>query len=249
MLMKFGMNIVRNLGMLGFAMTMPVSSELSYRLLQTKAWLPLAGVAATSVAFAALCVIALVRVDRNRAAVAVVAVLSVVSLFPHALLGKVGELYAYNGMPYFSVLVGVGLGQLILNLRHRKPAFAVLAVVLCALLVSHLVAVRSKTEQVKSNGLKSAALMAQIESFAAEVSPNGRIWIRVPDPAEPGYSIYRMPGLGSLPWNWLRIPGFVKRPDLAIRPISPQDLARSLPTPDTLILALEGDRLVRWSGR
>ena len=98
------------------------------------------------------------------------------ALFPMVVLNHVSEAHAYNSMPFFCVLAGVGLGTVwavLKGKRWRRIAFAALVVVFLA---AHYGSTQSKTRLMVENGEQAAMLLSQIEPYVGDV-------FRVPEPS------------------------------------------------------------------
>lgn len=237
-----GVNIIRNLVMSGFALFVPVSTVTVFSWFKSGALVVLGVIGILTLAFFVLVALGLWYTNRPGVTF-LMAGLALLGLFPTALLNHVSELYIYNSMPFVAVLVGIGLGQLWLLLRAKRAGHAFLMLMVCALMVSHIVAVRSKAQLMDYNGQRAAALLQQVNSFADNAPLNGHLWLCNPPVKSMEYSVFCVSGFNVLHFA-LSIPHLWNRTDLEMRIVSPADMAGTSLPEDTLVLTLEGDDVV-----
>jgi len=246
MAIRVGLNIPKNLAMLAFAIANPAATDVTYVMIKTRAWAGLGAVAVGAAGFVILVAAGLWRAREERVAILLILALAFLSFFPHALLGKVGELYAYNAMPFVAILAGIGLGHLWEAVRSHRVLRSLLTLFLATYAVSNVLATRHKSRQVHANGIQAQMMLDQLREFASEVPSGGTILIRNPPSAELNYSIFRMPGLHSLPTKWDLIAIVIGRPDLTIQPRAPEQFPEHPSSPNVLLITLDGNRLARW---
>jgi hypothetical protein len=195
---RIGANVVANIASFALAVTTPVSSVDFYVALETGNRAGSAAFLAATALFAVLVFAGLAVSGTRWRLVAALAALVVVSLFPAALLNHVSELYAYNAMPFVSVLAGIGFGGWFRpgareSLRGKAAAAGVILV-----FAAHSFAVGSKSVLMREAGEQSHDLLVQIESFVPLVPAGGRLVLVNPETDDVEYSVYRFNGFNVL---------------------------------------------------
>jgi hypothetical protein len=214
-----GSNVVRNLTMLFTAMLIPVSTVSTFAALNLGRSVLFLVMSSTAILVLVGLIAGLLRSGRAQTAV-VIGILTVLALVPMILLNRVSELYAYNAMPFMSLLVALSLSGFI-EREKMRPA---VAVVIGVVLASHIVATRAKAALMRENGQRAAALLERIDTFISTVPPNGELLLVNPDDGAPRYSNFLMPGFDVLRYGERTIARAAHREDIRVRIVSPRDL-------------------------
>jgi hypothetical protein len=188
-----GFNIIRNYAQCIVAGLIPVSSVSAFILMAQKNMAGLALIGAATLVFVALIVYGLIHSPRRRLILLLMA-FAMLSLVPVVFLNHVGELYMYNALPFLSVLVGIGFGEVLARNRRRAAVAVVSSAAIMMIFVSHALATQSKATMMKANGDRAAALLPQVTPYVRELPPNGIIYLLNPPSDEVEYSIYVMKG-------------------------------------------------------
>ena len=188
---RLGTNIVINLAMCVAAMSSPFSTVSVMAELRSGEFTLLAGYAFAAMAFVAL-VFAGLTVDKRRRMVLLLAGCSVIALVPMIALNHVSEAHIYNSMPFFSILVGMGLGTLGYRAVQRKWRGLAYATLVLALYLSHYQATQYKVGMMRANGARATELLQQIEPFLEQVPANGELVLANPPGESFEYSIFAL---------------------------------------------------------
>jgi hypothetical protein len=201
---NLGLNLLVNIGLMGFAALLPISSVAAFSAIQHPELLALLAIGLAWASVALVMVWGIGTSDRS-GLLTLVAGLAVLSMFPAVLLNKVSELYAYNMMPFVAAIFGGGLGDLLS--RTRAPAIRAAAGLLGAgLAQSHFIAVRSKVHMMVQRGREATALLAAIRPYAAQVPSGGTLLLATPTTGQTEYSVFQMTGFNVLHAGLHRIP-------------------------------------------
>jgi hypothetical protein len=157
----------------------------------------------------------------------------------------VSELYAYNALPYVSLIVGAGLGQLLALTRPGSLWRGVVIALLVALLASLAVAVVGKARMMHANGERAGRLLEQVARHLGDVAPGGEVVLVDPDSGERSYAVFLLPRFDPLgEYCRHRLRQLAGRPDLNVRQIKQSQVATAPIPPGSVLLTLEGDRVV-----
>jgi hypothetical protein len=121
-------------------------------------------------------------------------------------------------MPPAAALLGIGLGGL-LQAAHRsgrKSGTAAVALLVVSLLVSHIVAVRSKVRLMVDNGRRASMLLSQLEPFLPSVPSGGTLLLLNPPARGISYSIFGMEGFDVISCGEHRLNQLAGRDDFTV---------------------------------
>lgn len=212
---RLGANVPINQLMLYFAALLPASTADVYVAVRRAAPGPLVSIALLTAAWAGLLVWGLWRARALRMALGLLFAV-VCATVPMTFMNHVSELHAYNLLPFTVVLMGMSLGALLRAPWGARRLGA--AAVLLFVLVSQVVAVTRKAEQMRAVGNATARLLPQVREHARGLPPGGTLLL-VERPAADAcfYSVFlcsEFHGLRAIePWlrHWL------DRPDISVR--------------------------------
>jgi hypothetical protein len=242
---RIGLNIFKNFALDLFALTVPASSVTAFEAFNAGDAARFGLIAACSLAF--LCAVAygLVLCARRDKKIIVAAIFLIASSLPMIMLNHVSELYVYNSMPFFSVLVGIGVGALWENYKRSPVRHAVVALFI-VMLASHVMAIRDKASLMRENGERAAVWIREIGPYMDRVPKNGELLLlNPPNNRVVEYSGYRMNGFNVLEYGEPFIKKRYGREDIGVRIVEPSDLGSAKQRPNVLILGLEGENLDR----
>jgi hypothetical protein len=156
----WGSNVIKNFVELAVASSIPVSSVWAYSSVVERRLGVLVMIAAVTLLFLGI-VACGVRNSRNWGTALVMIGFACAAVGPASVIKQTSELYVYSAMPFFSVAVGIGLGELI-DWHRRRIVAPIVSVLVVALLVSHVVADHAKAVLLDENGQRAATLLPQI---------------------------------------------------------------------------------------
>jgi hypothetical protein len=111
------------------------------------------------------------------------------------LMNHISELYVYSALPFLGAYFAIGTVEL-----HRHldaPKRMVLVVLVAAIVLSNILACRSKTVAMVALGERAAVLTPQVERFLAGAPKQAKIALVNPAP-EAGYSVFKQEGFVSI---------------------------------------------------
>jgi hypothetical protein len=203
-----------NFVLFGVQALLPLSSVKIYEAIRLRIGPTLVVAALAWVGIAAAVFVGLGRLRAGKAVWAIVGC-GVLGLLPVVLLNKVSELYLYNSMPFVSMLVGAGLGKLVTDQRVR-PARVVTALLVAALGVTHVLAVRSKVALMRDLGERSSVLLSQLDPYLDLVPANGLLLLVNPALGDVEYSVFTANGFNVLNTGFDRLYQLAGRHDFKI---------------------------------
>jgi hypothetical protein len=240
---RIGSNLPINFLLDLFAVTVPISTVTIFEAFD-KGETVIVGLAAGASMLLLFAVTYGLWLRRSDLKIAAVVVCLIGAAFPMILLNHVSELYVYNLMPFFSVLVGIGVSAI---LDAAKRSYLKHAIVACCvlMLVSHIAAIRDKTSLMRKNGERAAMLIQQLGAYIDEVPPRGELLLLNPSTKQTEYAVYLMPGLKVLEFGESFIKKTYAREDITLRIIDESDFKESIDQHKTtaMILGLKGDTL------
>lgn len=195
--LNLGLNVFVNLAFLAMAALTPVSSAALFTAFANRDILLLGITSLLTFLFAVFVLLGIWR-SRQYRRTAVLTIFSIMSLFPVLFFTQVSELYVYNMMPLVSILVGIGLGEFLQLGRINKIAQSLAVAFIGVLLVSNVLAVESKTAQIRINGERAAVLLHDVLSYVDRVPPNGELLLIAPEDPPQEYSVFNITGFNSL---------------------------------------------------
>ncbi len=235
-----GANIIKNLFLTLTAASLPFSTVTVFVAAKIRDFAGLAAIMGSFLFFLGLIVYGLYRSEKGRLII-IVSVLGIISLFPMILLNHVSELYAYNCMPFVSILAGCALGTLYQMVRPRRGLKLVWYFLVIILFFNHVFAVEKKASMMKANGERAAILLDQIIPHAQRLPENGELWLLNPPGTGYEYSIYILEGFNYLNTGLNSIQQLSGRNDVTARIVSAADVAGLSAEESRLILTLEGE--------
>jgi hypothetical protein len=241
--LNIGVNVVRNIAMFLFQAVLPASSVDTFIAVRSRDAVALTPILLGCLVIAAAVVFGLWKSER-RGHVVWLGLFGLLGLFPAVLMNNVSELYLYNSMPFFSALIGIGIGRIIAV--SGRGLIRATAVVLMALwLIVHVSAVRSKAAMMQHNGERSTRLLEAIRPHVADVPSGGELLLVVSRSPRSEYSVFLMEGFNVLHAGLHRIRELSGRVDFDVRIITEDRLAQELVKRDVLILSSDGEGNVR----
>ncbi|MFC1554439.1 hypothetical protein ACFL7D_07390 [candidate division KSB1 bacterium] len=190
--MQFGFNIIINTVQLFSATIIPFSTVSTYIALVNRDIYELLLVGVTALLLLSTVLLGFFRI-KNKNTVNILICLSFLSLTPVLFLSRVSELYAYNAMPFISILFGIGFG---FNVEVSKKVLlrkTVIYGIICLLFISNFFAVHSKSGMMLETGNRSTEIILQILRYIEEVPENGDLILINPETDQISYSVYIMP--------------------------------------------------------
>jgi hypothetical protein len=173
--------------------------------------------------------------DRRRLLIELL-LLAAAALLPTALLHHVSELYAYQALPWLSILAGGALAELLPRWREA---------VVAGLLVMQVVTVQGKLTQMRANGERTASYLAQLAAVVEELPPGGQVYL-VEGPGEPWrYGVFVLPGFRVFDHSVGGLPTILGRPDLRFALRGHGDMPDLQPGEVAVTLAVDAQTVVR----
>jgi hypothetical protein len=184
---------------------------------------------------------------RRRGLILALAALGIGASFPMVLLNHVSELYAYNSMPFVSMIADISLGSLCPFANTWRPK-QVMGVMLVLLFASHIIAVKQKTSLMEENGTRATMLLDRIQPYAQKASQGSELLLVNPDAMSPEYSIFLMSGFNVLKEGESRINKVSNRNDIRVKIITERDFkGLQEDGQKALVLYLDGDSITVWN--
>jgi hypothetical protein len=165
--------------------------------------------------------------------------LAIIGLFPAVLMNHVSELYLYNSIPFFSILVGCGIVEAINLHQKNQIIFGIIAFFLATLLAINIVAIHKKSYLMKVNGDRASSLIGQIMLYVGKVPQDSSLLLMNPSSRVNEYSIFIMNGFNVLQEGLNRIGQLSKTDNLKIDIITgPENIPKPRPN-NAIVLALD----------
>jgi hypothetical protein len=242
-----GGNILHNAFLFSAASIVPVSTVEVYQAVISRNITVLSAAAGGALLFTALLSCGVWLAGRAFL-VATLTGYSILSLFPAVIMNHVSELYAYNAMPFFSLIVGLALGRLFEVSRSTRPLAAVVASLIAMLAAAHWIGVRGKALLMLDNGYRSTQLIDEIVSLVPDVPPGGEILLINPPEIGSRYSVFLLPGFTVLDLGLHRISQLSGRDDYSLKIVDSHD-SEVVDKEEALLLTVEGNRVVKYRRR
>ncbi len=210
-----GLNIPRNLALLGFSAILPTSSVRLFLDAQADRWVPVILALAGAGVVATLLIVGCWHSGR-RALWTWWVMLGIVATFPMVLLNHVSELYTYNLLPFVGLIAGLASETLLDRSGPRQRRLIV--ALLIGILATHVVAARGKADLMEARGAEAARLLGDLR-INVQAAPSGSAF-RIVDAArspDPAYSVFLMPPLDLLLEGPHGLARAIGRPDLELR--------------------------------
>jgi len=242
-LLHIGANVPRNLALSFFGLSIPASTVSIFQAFKNREiGMVVLCIAATLAVWCAV-VYAIIS-SRQRRTIVVSALFSVVALLPMVAMTHISELYLYNSLPCFAVLVGCGLGAIVENARDNGAKMSLTILIVMLFFTSHFVAVRRKTVMMRQNGERAGELLRQIVAKSGEVPSKGELVLVNPRNDRVEYSVFVCNGFNVLEFGLSsRMKQLTGRDDISARIVESTFLGESPPSTGRLILTLSGDEI------
>jgi hypothetical protein len=213
----FGLNIPKNIGMLAFQSFLPFSSVELLRAIHESDFVAVVLIVLCTIIFAGVILYALWKTPRRRIVKGLCA-LAFFSWFAFLFLALIGELYAYNTIPYIAALVGIAAEYYWNSLRQRG-SFNRLAFATCfaAVLLTNAISVNSKANLMREMGERAEILFPQIIERAKQVPPNHWLYMVNPKDSSFEYSLYSIHGFRVSTCMDSLVRYYSGRPDIGYR--------------------------------
>lgn len=225
--LNFGINIIKNLLMFLAAASIPFSTVDVFIAVAERNRALLGLVALTTSLLLGLTALGLWRLRDRWRLFLLLGAFGMISLFPVFLLNKTSELYVYNAMPFFAVIVGSGLGALLSGSRAKPIVRNSLLAFLAVVLAVQIASIQSKISYMLETAGRATWLVAQISSQVGHVPLGGTLVLVNPPPDTPEYSVFVMNGFNALRDGLFRINQVSGRNDFDVR-IASEEEATSL---------------------
>jgi len=236
--LHFGLNIVQNFCMFIFQAFLPFSSVDAFIALKNREVFILLMIIISWSIFIGVVAFGLLHIKRYRL-LSLLCICAVIGLFPAVLMNHISELYLYNSMPFFSCLVGAGLGKLITLSKQNRISWSIIAVSVVLLLTTNVVAIQSKAQLMNANGERSSLLLSRIMPYLEKISKDDRLQLLNPTPDGVEYSVFLMSGFNVLDEGLNRISQLSRRANLRIKIIPQSQIELKQLPHDALILTLD----------
>ena len=213
-----------------------MSSVTVMSMLKTKEFLPLILIVFSTLAIAVFVLLHLWKA-KERKTVVFIFTIGIICLFPAALLTKVSELYIYNAMPFFALLVGIAFGNALM--RFNEKVFykkVILILFIAALCLSNSYAVYQKVNAMQRNGERANIILKNIIPFVHQIPKGGKLFLLNSPSTLPEYSVFQMNGFNVLGLN--RIYHLSGRTDFEMKIIGENQLDSVSHFQKTVILSL-----------
>lgn len=238
---RIGLNVPINLLMDLFAAAVPASTVTAFEAFHAHDVATIALIA-SSTALSLLAVGYGLWLRRSDLKIAAGIIFLIGSAFPMVLMNHVSELYVYNLMPFFSILVGIGVSAL-LDASKRVYIRQAIAAGFVLMLLSHIGAIRDKAALMQKNGERAAMLLQQIGPYVNEVPPGGELLLVNPSTGQTEYAVYLMPGFKALEFGESFIKKTYAREDISLRIVDEAEFKALKQRADAMILTVNGDTL------
>ncbi|MDP3947256.1 MAG: glycosyltransferase family 39 protein [bacterium] len=234
---NLGLNIIENSAQLFFATLVPASSVTAFVALQSSEWLTFGTITVATAVVLALAVWGIYRLER-RGVMYLVGASSLAAFFPVAILNRVSELHAYNAMPFISIIIGAGLGELWYRSGASRSRRALLALFIGLLFASNIYAIQTKTLLMKQSGKQATNVLGALKSRAPDVPAGGELILVNPEKPDIEYSVFLLRGFNILE-SPREIKRLINRSDITVKIIEAPDLKRIQPKENMIILSTD----------
>ena len=229
-----GLNVPKNLALLGGACFTPVSTVQLMDALREKKWATVAAAALLGATTFSVAWYGWAYGIGRRLRWPILA-LGACLLFPVFLMNRVSEVYTYNVMPLVALCIGAGFAELASVQRYRVPSGVVLAAVLT--ISAHATA--AKTRLVYLNGASAAMLIQRIVPLIQAAPANHTIALVNTSPPGGEYSLYVMRDFNVLWAGCDAITRLAGRTDVRLMVVEAEQC-------DRLAEMVPGITVVRW---
>lgn len=242
----FGTNILRNLVQLVVALTTPLSTVRGFDAIVDRDPVMLALLAIGCGGLIMSTLYGLLRAKNVPSLLRVVGLMAILAFLPVYPLHHVGELYAYNALPFVAVIIGAGLGE-VYRRAWRLRWTALVAVIGAALyLAANILAIHEKGEMLREEGERARRMIGAITPVIRSLPDGAELILLNPPGAPPDYSVYRQKGFDVFEWGTHVFEVVTGRTDVRYR------LVDTLPPPSSrprVVLTLHGDSVVPYHER
>jgi hypothetical protein len=238
---RFGMNILKNLGMMLFSVYLPLSSVRTFDAVILRDYKFLAAAFSLTALFTGTVFWGIWKSKRVREA-AVWFCFIIAGFLLYLLMNHVNEHYTYISMPFIAIVTGIGLGYFVNNLKRKSRVFFITVLALFFLLNCY--AVMEKSGQIDETGERADMLFEQINKYTPQLRHNGVLVLVNPPDMQLKYSVFRLPGFESIRYTQFYIYKLAGRSDFRVEVINWNEVEK-WKKPDALVLKLEGDKVLR----
>jgi hypothetical protein len=186
--LHFGLNNLTNFAQLLFATIVPVSTVSVYFARFDGDILSLLFAVVLSLGIIAAVAYGLIHEPQRRLLWAL-AVSLVISTVPAVGMHRVSELYAYNVLPFLSIIVGVGLGRFISSQGQRLFQVVAVSIAVAVILANAAIAV-DKGSQIQTNGHRAMSQLTQLRSTIKTLPHRAKLMLVGDKPDIRSYSIF-----------------------------------------------------------
>lgn len=181
--------------------------------------------------------------SRKTKYVSALVILLPASLFPVIFLNHISELYVYNMMPLITIIMGIGIGGLLQDLKG-VIRIAVLNIILIYTLWN-AISVHTKSVQIYQNGVKAEEILNKLQQYYTLIPSNGKLILINPNTSRnTEYSIYRRTGFRLLENGLQEIHWRAERNDFVILLIMKKDLSQ-IDTCNSLIVDYKDGQIIK----
>jgi hypothetical protein len=235
--LQLGLNNLSNFAQLLLATIVPVSTVSVYFARFDGNILSLLFFGVLSLGVMVAVIYGLIHEPRRRLLWAL-AVSLVISTVPAVGMHRVSELYAYNVLPYMSIIVGVGLGRFILSQGRRLFQVTAVSATIAIILANVEIAV-NKGAQIQANGHRAKSQLTQLRSTIKSLPYHAKLVLVGDKPDIRSYSIFVQPDLPHTFLLAMIAQGIEKRSDVYVN-VMTTDEARWDTCTTVLTLAPDG---------
>jgi len=158
----------------------------------------------------------------------------------------VGELYAYNALPFVALIIGAGLGEVYRRAWRLRWTASAVVIGTALYLAANILAIHEKGGMLREEGERARRMIGAIKPVIRSLPDGAELILLNPPGAPPDYSVYRQKGFDVFEWGTNIFEVVTGRADVRYR------LADTLPPPSSrprVVLTLHGDSVVPYHER
>jgi hypothetical protein len=239
--LQFGFGVLKNIALSLLSITLPFSSVTFVSAFKQGNSILVFTFLLFTIAFLLFVFIGLQRSQHKRFII-LFSILGFINLFPPALIKNTSELYVYNAMPFFSLIIGIGIGTLLEKIQREKFVVSLYALFLVVIITSHIFAVQQKVSLMKKNGERADVILHQITPFISNMQHGGNLFLLNPPKPKIEYSIFLIRGFNVLGLN--RIYHLSKRNDFFMKVLEQPEFNHYKNIEKSFFLTLNADNQV-----
>jgi hypothetical protein len=175
--------------------------------------------------------------SKRRGLILVLALLTLTSFVPHAMLFWISELYAYNSLPVLALLTALGLDTLWNRTSVARRPF--LGVALAFLFAVNVFGIVQKAELMRQNAGNAASLLEQLKPYNRSQAAGSTLYLVNPPDPGPSYSIFRIYGFRLIADSTPYLPFPPRRYDYRVWIGDREELPAVNPAAGDTVLTLE----------